>query len=620
MNAVGLEQRPGRLVVALRLDALHLRKEGRHPRAERLGIDHHVVRPAVARPPIDRLGVRHQPVDDHLAVAHVVLLDLAPVAHPPELKQRVAGVGLVLGEHDVLLRLGRENADLDELRVGEEVEPDEVGPRLLEGRVLLVQPGLGRAAQPLRQLPRGVADDLVHVRGHLAGEAAPLPRALRLLLRPRELLPVAPGPGQLVGLVHVRQRDRLAAVLLAHRLVVGQVDADGRQRAGVAGLDDHVDGVGGDAGHARLAVAGVPGHPVLEPLGVLGQRPDGARLLRVDVEDQRLPRALGPAGVHVHLGEAVDGVDRRALVLDPGDVVGPLVDRRPRPVVGDVGAQRLRHGFARVGNRRLQMAHDLGDLVAVPAADLVDLLDEPAVDLHETRGQGVLLLERLQVGHGDALVEVVGARQQHVLAGTGGLVGDDGLEAGIEEQRRHPLRHLPEVLAVTQRELGPGPGRRPDRVRERGGGRLHHEPAGREAVERTGVDPEELRVLLDRGQRPAVDAAGTGDDLLEDLAHLEVVLVALVVVDVTPGQRRLIQMPDECLVAQRQRLEAVGVELHDRRVVDPLQQVAALAVLLRRHRGRGDRRCQNQRRRHPDPFLITHGTSTTAARRRVHLC
>ena len=340
----------------------------------------------------------------------------------------------------------------------------------------------------------------------------------------------------------------------------------------------------------------------------------------VDVEDQRLPRPLGPAGVHVHLGEAVDGVDRRVLIGDPRDVVRPLVDRRPRPVVGDVGAQRLGHRLARVGYGRLEVADDLGDLVAVLAADLVDLLDEPAFDLHEARGQRVLLFEGLEVGHGDALVEVVGAGQQHVLAGARGLVGDDGLEVGVEEERCHALDHLREVLAVAQREPGPVGGRRPDRVGERGGGRLHHEAAGGEVVERAGVDPEELGVLLDGGQRLGLDAVGVGDDLLEDLAHLEVVLIALVVVDVAPGQGGLVEVPDERLLAQRQRLEAVGVELHHRGVVDPLQQVAALALPLRRRRGRADRRRENQRRRQSEPLLIPHGTSPPAARRRVHLC
>ena len=79
-------------------------------------------------------------------------------------------------------------------------------------------------------------------------------RALGFLRRPRELAAELGRRRLVVGLVDVRQRHRLAAVLLADRLIVRQVDADRRDRARVAGLDDDVDGVGGDALDARLAV------------------------------------------------------------------------------------------------------------------------------------------------------------------------------------------------------------------------------------------------------------------------------------------------------------------------------------------------------------------------------
>ena len=64
-------------------------------------------------------------------------------------------------------------------------------------------------------------------------------------------------------------------------------------------------------------------------------------------------------------------------------------------------------------------------------------------------------------------------------------------------------------------------------------------------------------------------------DLFEDLAHLERVAVALVVIDVPPGQRRLIQMPAQDLLVQRQCLKTVRVILHDRGVVYLLQKVPA---------------------------------------------
>ena len=67
-----------------------------------------------------------------------------------------------------------------------------------------------------------------------------------------------------------------------------------------------------------------------------------------------------------------------------------------------------------------------------------------------------------------------------------------------------------------------------------------------------------------------------GDDLLEDAAHLERVAMLLVVEDVAPGDGGLVEMPDERLLLERQRREPVGVQLHHRGVVDPLEQVLAL--------------------------------------------
>src|SRR6185312_5914261 len=100
-----------------------------------------------------------------------------------------------------------------------------------------------------------------------------------------------------------------------------QVDADGRHRTGVAGFTHDVDGVRGDAFDALLAELRIPGHVVLEPLRVRGDLLDLGRLLAVDVEDERFPRALDAARVLVHLDEAVDRVDGRVLVLHPRDVV-----------------------------------------------------------------------------------------------------------------------------------------------------------------------------------------------------------------------------------------------------------------------------------------------------------
>ena len=79
------------------------------------------------------------------------------------------------------------------------------------------------------------------------------------------------------------------------------------------------------------------------------------------------------------------------------------------------------------------------------------------------------------------------------------------------------------------------------------------------------------------------------DDLLEDVAHLERVAVLLIDEDVAAGERRLVEMPDQRLLLQRQRREAVRVELHDRRIVDALEQVLAVggAPVPRVAAGRG---------------------------------
>jgi hypothetical protein len=77
-----------------------------------LGSDHHEIRLAVARARFDRFGVRHQPPDDHLPVAHVVFLDLRALADAAQLHQRIARVGLVFGAHDVVVIGGGNHADL----------------------------------------------------------------------------------------------------------------------------------------------------------------------------------------------------------------------------------------------------------------------------------------------------------------------------------------------------------------------------------------------------------------------------------------------------------------------------------------------------------------------------
>ena len=67
-----------------------------------------------------------------------------------------------------------------------------------------------------------------------------------------------------------------------------------------------------------------------------------------------------------------------------------------------------------------------------------------------------------------------------------------------------------------------------------------------------------------------------GDDLLEHVAHLEVVRVALVVVDVATCQGRPVQVPDQDLLIERQRREPVRVQLRHRGVVHSFEQILAI--------------------------------------------
>ena len=149
---------------------------------------------------------------------------------------------------------------------------------------------------------------------------------------PRELAAELARRRLLVGLGDVRERHRLAAVGLANVLVVGQVDADRRDGPGIARLDDDLDRPRRDAGDLRLAPARIPGHPILEPLRVSRDGLHGRGLLGMDVVDERLPRALHAARVHVDLDEPVDRVHVRVGVGHPGDVVA-RAGRSVSPVV-----------------------------------------------------------------------------------------------------------------------------------------------------------------------------------------------------------------------------------------------------------------------------------------------
>ena len=476
-----------------------------------------------------------------------------------------------------------DEAELDDLRIGQEIQGHQIGPRFLERGELLLEGRLRIAFEPLFDLARRVADDLVHVRRQLAGKRTPFRRPRRFLGGPGELGPELRQGRLVVGFVDVRKRHRLAAVLLAYRLIVGQVDADWRHRTGIARLDDDVDGVRGDALDARLPVFGIPGHPILEPLGVGGDLLYPGGLLGVDVEHERFPRALDAARVEIHLGEVVDRVNRRRLVANPGNVVRHTVLRLAGRVERDQRTKSRGHRLGGKRNRVREVLHDFGDLRSVPSVHAIDLFDELAVPFHEPRVQRIPLVEALEVLHRHADVQIVRACREDVLARRRRLRRDARIDVRIEEIRLKPREQLIERLALLQRKRRAGLF---GRVRRGGkGGRrgLEHEFASGEVVVRAVVDPEQLRVARDLVERRLIDICRMRDDGFEHIAHLEAWRVFLIEKDVATRQRRLVQVPDERLLLQRQRLKAVGVDLYDGRLVDALEQIGPF------HRGRRGR-------------------------------
>ena len=96
-------------------------------------------------------------------------------------------------------------------------------------------------------------------------------------------------------------------------------------------------------------------------------------------------------------------------------------------------------------------------------------------------------------------------------------------------------------------------------------------------------------VTLELGECAGIDAVAVRQNRFENLAHLEPVGRDLVVVDIAARDRGLDEMPDERLLLERERREAVRIDLDDSRLINPLQQVLACFGLRRRRRLRAGR-------------------------------
>jgi hypothetical protein len=132
---------------------------------------------------------------------------------------------------------------------------------------------------------------------------------------------------------------------------------------------------------------------------------------------------------------------------------------------------------------------------------------------------------------------------------------------------------LIERLAVRNRKLRPGRCGRLGGRRERLGRDPEDELLRGQVVVRPGVDPEQLGVPLKLLEGRGIHAARIRKNRLQHLAHLEVVAIALVIKDVAPGNGGLSQVPDQRLVFERQRRKPVRIQLHDRGIVNPFEEV-----------------------------------------------
>ena len=237
------------------------------------------------------------------------------------------------------------------------------------------------------------------------------------------------------------------------------------------------------------------------------------------------------------------------------------------------------------------MPDDGRNLPAVAAVGAIHLLDHLAVPLHEPGIQRKLLAKAGQVLRRDAHVQIVGARRKNIGACRRRLGRHHRVDVGIEEHRVQPGEQLIQRLTVRRREPRARPGRGVRCGLERFRGAGQHELTRALVVVRTAVDPEQFGVPEDLRVRLGLDSR-RGDDRLEHVAHLETPRVLLIVEDVAAGKRRLIEMPDERFLGERQIAESVRVHLHDGRVANALEEIRPPG---RCRRGIG-RRCGGIRR------------------------
>ena len=98
----------------------------------------------------------------------MVLFELRPLAHAPQLNDRVSRVRLILRAHDVFVIGGRDDPQLYELGIGDEVEADEIGAPFLERGELLFDQLLRRALYGFGHAAGRMPNHFMHVGGEFA--------------------------------------------------------------------------------------------------------------------------------------------------------------------------------------------------------------------------------------------------------------------------------------------------------------------------------------------------------------------------------------------------------------------------------------------------------------------
>ncbi len=276
---------------------------------------------------------------------------------------------------------------------------------------------------------------------------------LPLAVTPHELLVEAVAFGSLgVGVGDVVDGDRLGAMVTSDPVSIGQVDADGGGRVGVATEDGGSDHLCGDPFHLFLLEAVVDGRVVFEPLGIVADCLGSfGSLLALEV-DHRLPGGFQAEGIGIGLNEAVDEVDTRLGVGYPFHRVVVECFQIAAPVIID---QQGDHLFLMVVfgycNRFLQPSDDSFDRLVIHAAQLPDLFGHLTVDLAhfavESIGERCLvgrilhsIVECFHLLLGNPLVEV-DCRGGHDVA-AGSLAHAFGHHCRVEHHRQDLIEGL----------------------------------------------------------------------------------------------------------------------------------------------------------------------------------